>query len=319
MRFARLNDLPPPPQGKTGWPWTCESPARLPGMDNGCEWPKISIVTPSYNQGRFVEETIRSVLLQNYPNLEYIVVDGGSADESVEIIKKYEPWLAYWVSERDGGQSDAINKGFALATGDIGGWLNSDDLFNPGTLSVVASCLEKDKLQWLIGAGQMMNEQGKNAKKIPSTMVSHKTFQTWLNNFFAQPSTFWTMQLWSAVGGVDNNLHYTMDIDLWRKFYDIGEPKILSQNLSSLRAHGKAKTTNYSDSYGEFLTEYKAWLVDKYIKNGGERSQEFISSLMDEFVFLQLREELLQRIKKHLILGKINKLWSTFINPGVAL
>src|SRR5687768_13083798 len=104
--------------------------------------PKISIITPSYNQGRFIEETILSVINQNYPNLEYIIIDGGSTDNTVEIIRKYEQHLAYWVSEKDGGQSEAINKGFKKATGDIVCWINSDDFFMPGALSKVADCFE---------------------------------------------------------------------------------------------------------------------------------------------------------------------------------
>jgi cellulose synthase/poly-beta-1,6-N-acetylglucosamine synthase-like glycosyltransferase len=111
MRCPRLHELPSAPPGKTGWPWTEESTAPPPSMADGKDWERITIVTPSFNQGAFIEETIRSVLLQGYPNLEYIVMDGGSTDNSVQIIKKYSPWLNYWVSEPDGGQSDAINRG----------------------------------------------------------------------------------------------------------------------------------------------------------------------------------------------------------------
>src|SRR5262245_29806610 len=126
MRCPNLSDLPSPPPNRQGWPWTQEGAPRLDGTPGEC-WPRISIVTPSYNQGRFLEETIRSVLLQGYPDLEYIVIDGGSADDSVEIIRKYERWLSFWVSERDRGQVDAINKGLRRCSGVLRNWLNSDD------------------------------------------------------------------------------------------------------------------------------------------------------------------------------------------------
>jgi len=119
MRCPRLKDLPSPPHGKKGWPWTEETPPLPDTMPDGRPWPRISIVTPSYNQAEFIEETIRSVLLQGYPDIEYIIIDGGSTDGSVKIIKKYEPWLTYWVSEPDRGQSHAINKGMKRATGEI--------------------------------------------------------------------------------------------------------------------------------------------------------------------------------------------------------
>lgn len=286
-------------------------------MPNGSEWPKISIVTPSYNQGRFIEETIRSVLLQNYPNLEYIIIDGGSTDESVEIIKKYEPWLTYWVSEKDAGQSDAINKGFSFTTGSIGGWLNSDDLFNIQALEKIALLLNKDEFQWAIGTCVSMNEKGKRFTKIDSKEVSHKTFQTWLNNYFAQPSTFWTMLLWKSVGGVDNGLNYTMDIDLWYKFYCTNKPFILTDELSFLRIHKDAKTTEFSSTYHNFIDEYKAWLIDKYIKTN--KNEEHTLSLINEFVYLQIKHDISKRIKNHIVLGKIHKFWSTCINPRLEL
>jgi cellulose synthase/poly-beta-1,6-N-acetylglucosamine synthase-like glycosyltransferase len=142
-RCPHLKDLPPPPPGKTGWPWTEESRPLPDATADGQLWPKISIVTPSYNQGRFIEECIRSVLLQGYPNLEYIIIDGGSTDETVEVIKKYEPWLAYWESEPDRGQSHAINKGLAKSTGQLFNWHNSDDVLTSNSLTTMAAAMVK--------------------------------------------------------------------------------------------------------------------------------------------------------------------------------
>src|SRR5687767_12795196 len=132
MGKGLLAILPEHSENKKGWPWNQETTFN-PG-DSKKDWPKISIVTPSYNQGIFLEETLRSILLQNYPNLELIVIDGGSNDNSVEIIKKYEPWITYWITEKDRGQSDAINKGIRRTTGEILTWINSDDLLTPGSL-----------------------------------------------------------------------------------------------------------------------------------------------------------------------------------------
>ena len=116
-RPPQLNELHTPPQGKSGWPWTEASPAAAETLPDGSPWPKISVVTPSYQQGQFLEETLRSVLLQGYSNLEYFVMDGGSTDGSKEIIEKYSPWINDWQSGPDRGQSDAINQGFAKSTG----------------------------------------------------------------------------------------------------------------------------------------------------------------------------------------------------------
>jgi glycosyltransferase involved in cell wall biosynthesis len=129
MRCPALEQLPVPPKGKTGWPWTEESPQLPEAMLDGGAWPKISIVTPSYNQGEFIEETIRSVLLQGYPDVEFIIIDGNSTDHTIEVIKKYGPWISFWVSEDDQGQAHALNKGFHKATGVLIGWQNSDDYY----------------------------------------------------------------------------------------------------------------------------------------------------------------------------------------------
>lgn len=143
MFNVRIQDLPPPPTGRTGWPWT-EDCQPLPELrEDGSLWPRISVVTPSYNQVLYLEETVRSVLLQGYPNLEYLIIDGGSNDGTVQLIEKYADYLAYWVSEKDRGQSEALNKGFRRATGELVGWQNSDDCYKPYAFQAVIDALDQ--------------------------------------------------------------------------------------------------------------------------------------------------------------------------------
>ena len=131
-------EIPAPPSGRKGWPWT-EMETSLPSTrEDGSQWPRITVVTPSYNQGIYLEETIRSVICQGYPNIEHIIIDGGSSDDSIEVIQKYEPWISYWVSEKDKGQAHAINKGFRKSTGAWVGWQNSDDTYAPRTFAAIA-------------------------------------------------------------------------------------------------------------------------------------------------------------------------------------
>lgn len=211
MCCPTLAELPPPPPGKTGWPWTEESPALPDMMPDGTPWPRVSIVTPSYNQGQFIEETIRSVLLQGYPNLEYIIMDGGSTDESVEIIRKYEPWLAKWVSEKDRGQADAINKGFARATGEIFAWLNSDDVYEPRALQTGTKYLAWfSDCEMVYGTGWFIDASGNKTR--PCTWVGPFDRQLLVTkDFILQPASFWRRGVWERTGGLDLTYHWGLD------------------------------------------------------------------------------------------------------------
>jgi glycosyltransferase involved in cell wall biosynthesis len=246
MRFASLRELPPPPSGKSGWPWTEETPQLPEKMPNGSTWPRVSIVTPSYNQGQFIEGTIRSVLLQGYPNLEYIIIDGGSEDKSVDIIGRYEPWLTYWVSEPDRGQSHAINKGFRRASGEVAAWLNSDDQYLPGTLKKVAEQAHRypEAGAWAGGGRRINSRSGKVIWERLPPGLEFSQILSWKEYYLPQPSCFLNRRVLKDDIYLDESYHLQMDFDLWlrisQKFSMIPIEQILSINLH----HSKAKTAS---------------------------------------------------------------------------
>ncbi len=208
-----LEEFPAPPPGRTGWPWTRSS--FVSTNNSGKSWPRIAIVTPSYNQGAYLEETIRSVLLQGYPNLEYHIIDGGSTDDSVAIIRKYEPWLASWVSERDRGQSDAINKGFARSSGEIFNWLCSDDLLEPGALKLVAeSFLPDAECGAVVGDCRCLYEQDPARSGIRRSDVERLKRSPFAAAIW-QPSCFFRRDLIGRSQLVLEDLHFCMDRELW--------------------------------------------------------------------------------------------------------
>lgn len=210
--------------------------------------PKISIVTPSYNQGRFLERTILSVLNQNYPNLEYIIVDGGSTDDSVAIIKKYGKYLAYWVSEKDNGQADAIRKGFRKSTGDILAFFNSDDVYLPGTLHRVAAVFKRNpdtdvvySNEYLIDEKDKIVGERRLTPYIP--YVSRLGF-LYGGFWIYQPASFWTKDLYFGVGEIDASFHLCLDDDLLIRFVLAGAKFRFSREFSTgFRVHGGSKTT----------------------------------------------------------------------------
>ncbi len=200
---------------REGWPWT-EFPS--PDVTLPVECPRITIVTPSYNQAEYLEATIRSILLQGYPNLEYIIIDGGSTDESVAIIEHYQDWIDYWVSEADAGQSDAINKGFARAQGTVLGWVNSDDLLLPGALAAAANAFHKNPgLGLFYGSAEIIDAAGQRTRDYKD--FRPYDFETLLHddNIIPQPAAFFSSDAWKTAGPLVNDLHFVMDWDLWIK------------------------------------------------------------------------------------------------------
>jgi glycosyltransferase involved in cell wall biosynthesis len=210
--------------------------------------PRVSIITPSYNQGRFLEECIQSVLNQDYPNIEYIIVDGGSTDSSVGIIRKYADRLAYWVSEPDSGQSAAISKGLRRATGDIWAWMNADDSYLPGAVSKAAAWFaDHPEDDVVYGDCMIVDEHGREKA------VFHAREFEWprvLTKGFGIPtgSTFLRMSVFERVGRLDESLHYVMDVDYWLR---AGQSCVLAhipQTLSHYRVHPSAKTFDVANS-----------------------------------------------------------------------
>jgi len=255
MRCPSLTELPSPPPGKTGWPWTEESPAIHDTMPAGEPWPRISIVTPSYNQGRFIEETIRSVLLQGYPNLEYIIIDGGSKDGSFEIIRKYEKWLAFRVSEPDRGQAHAINKGFARATGEIIGWLNSDDRLCRGALEIVGRHFDKS-VDFIFGQRRVIDEQGNRIKDTVISARNPQKYQIYSLGTLNQEACFWRRSAYLSVEGLDESYSYAFDYDLFLKLSaEIkGRWRNVPEFIGEFRIHPRQKTAT-RDSDGLFPSE----------------------------------------------------------------
>jgi glycosyltransferase involved in cell wall biosynthesis len=206
------------------------------------QYPRISVVTPSYNQGQFIEETIRSVLEPGYPNLDFSVFDGGSTDGTVDVLKKYGAELSFWRSQRDGGQAAAINEGFRRASGDIFCWLNSDDLHIGPTLWTVAgllgSCLDRPVI--LYGACEMFDDRTKEKEIRLATPFSEELLQT--TDFLDQPSVFWTRKAWEMVGPLDESLRYGFD---WEWFLRAGKVCRFTATdalLSRYRIHRAHKT-----------------------------------------------------------------------------
>jgi glycosyltransferase involved in cell wall biosynthesis len=229
------------------------------------EQPLVSIVTPSFNQVKYLEETIRSVLEQDYPKIEYIVIDGGSTDGSVEVIRKYADCLAYWVSEADRGQTDAINKGFATAHGSIFAWLNSDDTYQPGAVSDAVAYLQNHpNIGMVYGDLDFIDEQSKIIGKFPAAQTNLKKLRRGFVHI-PQPASFFRAEHWRKVAPLDPTFYFAMDYDLWVRLARVTDFQYLPGNTwANFRLHSDAKTVAADD---------RCWpeMLRVHYRDGGKR------------------------------------------------
>ena len=278
-RRPTLAELPPPPPGRVGWPWTEADATGDASVFADQTWPRVSIITPSYQQAQFIEETIRSVLLQGYPALEYIIMDGGSSDGTVEILQRYGDWLA-WVSQPDRGQSDAINQGLRLAGGAVVAYLNSDDLYLPGGVRAIAERFRQDPTVGLVyGDCRVINEVGQDLGFLPRHPFNlHRTIER--GEFLPQQAVFWRREAMTKVGLLDDSLHYAMDYEYFIRIARAFAVAYVPLPVAAFRLQNTSKTVSQSEKhwreafavstrYG--LKPWKPWYWIRLLRHHGLR------------------------------------------------
>ncbi|PXY44077.1 glycosyltransferase family 2 protein [Flavobacterium hydrophilum] len=270
-------------------------------------YPKISIVTPNFNGGQYLEETIKSVLSQNYPDLEYIIIDGGSTDNSVDIIKKYESQLTYWVSEPDKGLYEAIQKGFDKSTGQIMAWINSDDVYHPKAFFTVAEIFNLEGVNWLQGVPSTLDEMGRTIAVGKVKRWSKLNYYLGSFHWIQQESVFWRRSLWDMSGSkLDTEMKYASDLELWIRFFRHEKLFVTNALLAGFRIRSKNQLSlDYKEAYFEEATDKIKNEVNDIISN---EEREILKQIKKyNLIMRKLRFKLLQRIFSSIFYRKTNK------------
>jgi glycosyltransferase involved in cell wall biosynthesis len=241
--MATINQIQmfPVVSNRTGWPWDQPVSSLPPIMPNGRPWPRITVVTPAYKQADFLEETMRSVLLQGYPNLEYMVIDDESPDHTPEVIRKYEPWLAYTTRQPNGGQPNAVNNGFRRSTGEIMSWINSDDILLPRALERIATAFVTDpNVKVVCGFRKEIDRDSRVIRK--QAIVNPRKRDLERCCFIAQETVYWRREVWEKAGPLDESFGYALDYEYWHRLLSLGyEFHLLPYYLGCIRLHPESK------------------------------------------------------------------------------
>lgn len=285
--------------------------------------PKISIITPSFNQDKFIEQTILSVIGQKYPNLEYIIIDGGSTENSVEIIKKYEKDITYWNSEPDNGQVEAINKGFSLATGDIFAWINSDDYYLPNIFELIASQIDVNKAEILFGKCIRVHlVHGAVTNTDP--VISHNNQDLKIIDYIEQPSTFFSRKAIEVTGLLDSDLNFAFDWEWFIRMQESGVNfKTINKFLSVYQFHDSNKSSNISTDRNDEI----ALIYEKYL---GKQARDFFQQVCLNHIKYQrynkklskvpskyIRNLILENMFPHIFKSEYFKYYESFKNMAM--
>jgi glycosyltransferase involved in cell wall biosynthesis len=256
-------------------------------------YPKISIVTPTYNQGAYIEECIQSIVGQGYPNLDYIIIDGGSTDNTIDVIKKYQDQLSYWVSEKDNGLYDALNKGFKRATGKIFGWLNSDDILHRKSLFTIAEIFNTlPDVEWVQGYPTLIDQKGRIVFHQNPRFSKYDFFLKEYHDgsFIQQESTYWSRALWEKAGShMSTKYKYAADFELWIRFFTLGKLYTTPAMIGAFRYRGEEQLSNRY--FSEYMKECDL-IIDEYSKllKPDELSEikkiKYLKSMRHRFPFL---------------------------------